>query len=131
MNYQTNNPSFRPVTTTTLEAMHFQRGLHYISTNLAELNIPIPPTADGQPNWTIVQQSWKDMMELTAEFNAAGKYPVDLSLESRLMAGSDLLLAPQYGNYWTQSIEISGSPLVPREIWEEFKVNNRDFMKTY
>ena len=106
--------------------MHFQRGLHYITTNLFELNIPIPATADGQPNWAIVQQSWKDMMEITAEFNAEGKYPSDLCLESRLKSGSDLLLAPQYGNSWTQSIEISGTALVPREVWEEFKVNKLD-----
>merc|ERR1719367_667047 len=110
-----------PITTTITEAMHWERGLHYISTNLFEVNIPIPPTADGTPNWEIVKQSWKDMMNISAQFNAEGKYPSDLGMESRLMAGSDLLLAPQHGNYWTQSIEVSGSPLVPREIWEEFK----------
>ena len=115
---------FRPITTTITEAMHWERGLHYISTNLFEVNIPIPPTAEGKPNWEIVKQSWKDIMEISAEFNAAGKYPSDLGMESRLMAGSDLLLAPQYGNLWTQSIEISGSPLVPRDIWEEFKVKH-------
>lgn len=113
---------FRPLTTAVTEAMHWERGLHYISTNLFEVNIPIPPTADGKPNWEIVKQSWKDMMDISKQFNAEGKYPSDLGMESRLMAGSDLLLAPQYGNQWTQSIEVSGSPLVPREIWEEFKV---------
>ena len=102
--------------------MHWQRGLHYISTNLFEVNIPIPATRDGQPNWEIVRRSWKDMMAISTRFNARGKYPFDLGMESRLMAGSNVLLAPQYGNSWTQSIEVSGSPLVPREIWEEFKV---------
>ena len=115
--------SFRPVTTTITEAMHWERGLHFISTNLFEVNIPIPKTSNGQPNWEIVKQSWKDMMEINFEFNANGKYPSDLGMESRLMAGSDLLLAPQYGNSWTQSIEISGSPLIPREVWEEFKAS--------
>jgi len=110
-----------PITTTITEAMHWERGLHYISTNLFEVNIPIPPTAEGTPNWEIVKQSWKDMMNISAQFNAENKYPSDLGMESRLMAGSDLLLAPQHGNKWTQSIEVSGSPLVPREIWEEFK----------
>ena len=112
----------RPITTTVTEAMHWQRGLHLVSTNLFEVNIPIPATADGSPNWQIVKQSWQAMMEVSADFNKEGKYPSDLGLESRLMSGSDLLMAPQYGNQWTQSIEVSASPLVPREIWEEFKV---------
>ena len=112
----------RPITTTITEAMHWTRGWHYISTNVFEVNIPIPPTSDGTPNWDIVKQSWQDMMNISAEFHAAGKYPTDLGMESRLMAGSNLLIASQYGNMWTQSIEVLSSPLVPREIWEEFKV---------
>lgn len=106
--------------------MHWQRGLHLVSTNLFEVNIPIPPaTADSGsgPNWQIVKQSWMDMMEVSAQFNKEGKYPSDLGLESRLMSGSDLLMAPQHGNQWTQSIEVSASPLVPRQIWEEFKAS--------
>ena len=114
--------AFRPITTSVTEAMHWQRGLHLVSTNLFEVNIPIPATADGSPNWQIVKQSWMAMTDVRAQFNKAGKYPSDLGLESRLMAGSDLLMAPQHGNRWTQSIEVSASPLVPRDIWEEFKV---------
>ena len=103
--------------------MHWERGLHYISTNLFEVNIPIPAGPDGaSPNWEVVKESWQIMMEVSEEFNRDGKYPSDLGLESRLMAGSDLLMAPQHGNRWTQSIEVSASPLVPRHIWEEFKV---------
>ena len=113
----------RPVTTTITEAMHWERGLHYISTNLFEVNIPIPAGPDGaSPNWEVVKESWQIMMDVSEEFNRDGKYPSDLGLESRLMAGSDLLMAPQHGNRWTQSIEVSASPLVPRHIWEEFKV---------
>jgi len=112
----------KPVTTTITEAMHWERGLHYISTNLFEVNIPIPAGQDGaSPNWEVVKESWQIMMDVSEDFNRAGKYPSDLGLESRLMAGSDLLMAPQHGNRWTQSIEVSASPLVPRHIWEEFK----------
>merc|ERR1719495_477056 len=111
----------KPITTTVTEAMHWQRGLHLVSTNLFEVNIPIPAKSDGTPNWEIVKRSWMDMMEVSDEFNQQGLYPSDLGLESRLMAGSDLLLAPQHGNKWTQSIEVSASPLVPRHIWEQFK----------
>jgi len=112
----------KPVTTTITEAMHWERGLHYISTNLFEVNIPIPAGPDGaSPNWEVVKESWQIMMDVSEEFNRDGKYPSDLGLESRLMAGSDLLMAPQHGNRWTQSIEVSASPLVPRHIWEEFK----------
>ena len=45
-----------PLTTTTLEAMHFRRGLHYLSVKAAELIVPIPELEDGSPDWRVVQQ---------------------------------------------------------------------------
>ena len=103
--------------------MHFYPGLHYISAYLAEINIQIPATEDGTPNWKVVQQVWEDMTTITDEFYVKEKYPSDLGLVSRLMGGSNLLLAPQYGNSWTLSIDIQATPFVPRELWEDFKVS--------
>ena len=45
-----------PVTTTVTEAMHFQRGLHYLSVRAAEMIVPIPVLADGNPDWRVVQE---------------------------------------------------------------------------
>ena len=45
-----------PVTTTVTEAMHFQRGLHYLSVRAAEMIVPIPVLADGSPDWRVVQE---------------------------------------------------------------------------
>merc|ERR1712179_238955 len=52
-----------------------------------------------------------------------GKYPVDLAIEDRFMAGTDMLLGAQYGNTFTLAIEVTSSPLVDQELWEEFKVS--------
>merc|ERR1712059_144280 len=45
-----------PLTVTATEAMHFQRGLHYLSVRAAEMIAPIPELEDGTPDWTVVQE---------------------------------------------------------------------------
>jgi len=110
-----------PVTTTALEAMHFQRGLHYLSVRAAEMNVPIPALEDGTPDWDIVQQVVYDLATVVASFEDAGKYPIDLAIEDRFMGGTEMLLGAQYGNSFTLSIEATSSPLVSQDLWEEFK----------
>ena len=38
------------------------------------------------------------------------------------MAGSEVLLAANYGNKYSIAIEVASSPLVDHHLWEEFKV---------
>ena len=111
-----------PVTTTVTQAMHFQRGLHFLSVRAAEMIVPIPLLEDGQPDWRIVQEVVYDIKRVQDEFEARGLYPVDLALEARFMAGSELLLAAQHGNQASLAIEAASSPLVPVPLWLEFKV---------
>jgi len=108
-------------TTTVTEAMHFQRGLHYLSVKAAELIVPIPELENGEPDWRVLQEVVLDMQTVLHEFQDNEIYPVDLALEMRMMAGSEMLMAAQYGNKWSLAIEVASSPLVPENIWEDFK----------
>jgi len=110
-----------PVTTTATEAMHFQRGLHYLSVKTAELIVPIPELENGEPDWRILQEVVFDMQQVYNEFIEADLYPMDLAMENRMMAGSDMLMAAQYGNKRSLAIEIASSPLVPEDLWLDFK----------
>merc|ERR1711970_1155516 len=110
-----------PVTTTATEAMHFQRGLHYLSVKAAELIVPIPELENGEPDWRILQEVVFDMQQVYNEFLSRDLYPMDLAMENRMMAGSDMLMAAQYGNKWSLAIEIASSPLVPEDLWLDFK----------
>jgi len=110
-----------PLTTTVMEAMHFRRGLHYLSVKAAELIVPIPELEDGSPDWRVVQQVWWDMEDVVARFESEDKYPVDLAVEDRFMGGSEMLLAANHGNKYSIAIEVASSPLVDHDLWEEFK----------
>jgi len=110
-----------PITTTATEAMHFQRGLHFLTVKAAELIVPIPVLKTGEPDWRVVQEVVYDLKSVHDDFLARDLYPSDLALEARMMAGSDLLMAAQYGNSYSLAIEVASSPLVPEELWEEFK----------
>merc|ERR1711915_1134827 len=110
-----------PKTTTAVEAMHFQRGLHFLSVKAAELIVPIPELEPNEPDWGVLQEVVYDMQSVLHEFQDNDIYPVDLALEMRMMAGSDMLMAAQYGNKWSLAIEVASSPLVPENIWEDFK----------
>merc|ERR1712110_417077 len=78
-----------------------------------------------------------DMEDVVARFESEDKYPVDLAVEDRFMAGSEMLLAANHGNKYSIAIEgntrlpflsvqphspqVASSPLVDHDLWEEFK----------
>lgn len=62
-------------------------------------------------------------MDLIEESAQRGVFAVDMALELRVMGGSDVLMAPQYGNrHGTLSIEPVSTRMVHKEVWEDFKV---------
>jgi uncharacterized protein (DUF736 family) len=73
----------KPMTTTAMEAMHFQRGLHFLSVRAAEMIVPIPELADGTPDWRVVQEVVYDLGAVLTRFESEGRYPVDLAIEDR------------------------------------------------
>jgi hypothetical protein len=89
-----------------------------------QLNIPIPDDGEGNPDWTIIQKAWWDCQDLIKSYEAQDLYPMDYAMEMRLLSDSDMLLAPYYGNkHGTVSVEICSSALVPKDVWEDFKVD--------
>jgi len=110
-----------PITTTVTEAMHFQRGLHYLIVKAAELIVPLPLLEDGSYDWRIVQEVVYDIKRVHDDFVSRGLHPVDYAFEARIMAGSDIKMSAQYGNQASLAIEVASSDLVPQHIWDEFK----------
>ena len=94
-----------------------------------EFQIPIP-NKDGKPDFSVVQKAWWDVINLVYEtagntasdsfLNSAFRTltrkdkdkhtPMRLTLELRIMGGSNLIMAPQAGNNLTASIEILTVP---------------------
>ena len=140
----------QPLTTSLVEALHFRRGFHYIAVREMEMEIPIPSLESeiyfnihrikaffvgGEPDWSIVSRAWWDAVDLIEESEKDGVFAVDMALELRIMGGSDVLMAPQFGNkHGTLAIEPVSTRIVHRQIWEDFKeklakiwMNYRDY----
>lgn len=47
-----------PIVTPVIDALHFARGIQNIRVRDMEWEIPIPPNAEGKPDWTICQEAW-------------------------------------------------------------------------
>ncbi|KAK7046330.1 putative FAD-binding type 2 protein [Favolaschia claudopus] len=73
-------------------ALHFRRG------------------TQNMPYFSVVQRAWWDAISLvySSSSSSTGAAPMRLTLELRIMGGSNVLLAPQYGNapWGTASIEV-------------------------
>lgn len=111
--------STNPHTLPLPEALHFQQGIRHHKVRDVEIEIPIPSNQEGQPDWTICQKAWWDA--IYAVYRHLGEtetLPVNLTLEMRIMGGSDVTLAAQRGNQYTCSIEVLSTMLVPHEDWK-------------
>jgi len=112
-----------PLTTTTAEALHFRRGFHYIAVREMEMEIPVPSLPGGtEPDWSIVSRAWWDAVDLIQKSEERGVFAVDMTLELRIMGGSEVVMAPQHGNkHGTLAIEPVSTRIVHRGVWEDFK----------
>eukprot|EP00794_Sanderia_malayensis_P016976 gene16976-18687_t len=112
-----------PVTTIVFEALHFRRGINYLPCRCMEILIPIPENSERQPDFNIVQKAWWDVHELLDKYKENSvKPPMDLVMETRIIAESKIFLAPEYGNtHGTCSIEILGTLLPEQVHWDTFK----------
>ncbi|KAK7966852.1 uncharacterized protein PG986_001129 [Apiospora aurea] len=104
-----------PIIVTPLpNALHFQRGIQNMRVRDIEFQIPIPAREDDQdrPDFTVVKRAWWDAINLVYDiYNEDGTAPMRLTLEMRIMGGSNMLMAPQHGNTWgTASIEVLTVP---------------------
>lgn len=100
------------------EALHFQRGIRHTQVRDVEIEIPVS-ILNGKPDWSICQQAWWDAIySIYDNLEDTGTLPINLTLEMRIMGGSDITLAAQKGNSYTCSIEVLSTMLVPHEDWK-------------
>jgi hypothetical protein len=114
-----------------IDALHFRRGIQNLRVVDMELEIPIP-TKDDKPDWSICRRAWWDIIQLVYKHEKAGKYPLRVALEMRIMGGSNVIMAPQYGNkHGTCSIEVLTTLQVPTKEWHAFMQEVADIWHGY
>ena len=80
------------------------------------------PFSDGGPDFSIVSKAWWDAIDLIQQSGNDKVFACDMALELRIMGGSDVTMAPQYGNkHGTLCIEPVSTRMVHKEVWEDFK----------
>lgn len=101
-----NGPINTEIRTYLMDGLHFRRGVQNMRVRDMELQIPIPAMANDptKPDYSIVQKAWWDAI---LEVYADPKAPMRIALEMRIMADSDVIMAPQTNNsFGTASIEV-------------------------
>jgi hypothetical protein len=125
-------PSYK---TSMMNALHFRRGIQNMRVRDMEFQIPLQPRADDptKPDFTIVQRAWWDVIKLVYAEDESGESPMRLTLELRIMGGSDVVMAPQRGNMLgTASIEVLTAPdAVTDGEWFRFCQKVADLWMSY
>jgi hypothetical protein len=119
------------IVTPVSDALHFQRGIQNFRVRDMEFQIPIPPRADdpSRADWSICQRAWWDVIRNVYERADA---PLRVTLEMRIMGGSDITMAPQHGNnLGTCSIEILTNEVTPHGEWTRFKQDIANLWTSY
>lgn len=89
-----------------------------------EIAIPLLPSATdpSKPDLSIVRRAWWDAINIVYAEAEEGRNPMRLTLELRIMGGSNMVMAPQKGNeFGTACIEVLTIPNAVPEEWEAFK----------
>ena len=115
-----------------IDALHFRRGIQNMRVLDMEMEIPIPPRADDptKPDWSVCQRAWWDA--ITAVYQRIADGPMRIALEMRIMGGSSITMAPQYGNqFGTCSIEVLTNLNVTDAEWLSFMQQVSDCWCSY
>ncbi|MBT9504334.1 MAG: FAD-binding oxidoreductase [Burkholderiaceae bacterium] len=130
--------SFLPVSGATaplIDGLHFRRGIQNMRVLDTEFEIPIPARADNPalPDWSVCQRAWWDAIAVVySTLQASGTAPMRLTLEMRIMAGSNVTMAPQYGNtLGTCSIEVLTTINTDKGEWTGFMQRVADAWSQY
>ncbi|ERF72014.1 hypothetical protein EPUS_08408 [Endocarpon pusillum Z07020] len=124
------------------ETLHFHRGIQIMRVRDIEFQIPIPSSKNDpeKPDWSIVRRAWWDVIKLVYSYSSpeAGdpskcETARRLTLELRIMADSDMILAPQRANkHGTASIEVLSIPdSVTDGEWIDFIRRVTDLWMSY
>lgn len=113
-------PSGVTIVAPLIDALHFRRGIQNMRVLDMELEIPLPPSAEDptRPDWSVCQKAW---WWVIANLYQRKDAPLRVALEMRVMGGSDVIMAPQYGNRWgTCSIEVLTTPDTDAAEWQAY-----------
>ncbi|KAL8745412.1 MAG: hypothetical protein Q9190_002438 [Brigantiaea leucoxantha] len=116
------------------DGLHFFRGIQNFRVRDMEFEIPLPPLKSdpSKPDLSIVQRAWWDVIKLVYAEAKDGRSPMRLTMELRIMGGSDVIMAPQYGNTCgTASIEVLTPANAAPEEWNAFKQKVADIWMGY
>ena len=94
----------KEIITPLIDAIHFRRGVHNMPVRNTEFEIPIPLNKEDNLDWNVVQKAWWLTIQLAYQYKTTS--PINLTIEMRIMGGSNITLAPQNGHLATCSIEI-------------------------
>lgn len=95
-----------------VDGVHHRRAIEALFCRCLEVAIPI------DPGFERVREAWSAVVELTEQWAKEGRYPFNLTLNARFVAGSDALLSPAFGNERTCYIEILSYAGTPG--WDDF-----------
>lgn len=113
-------PSDQTIVTPLIDGLHFRRGIQNMRVLDMELEIPIPPspTDPTKPDWSLCQRAWWMVISNIYQRQNA---PMRVALEMRIMADSNVAMAPQFSNKWgTCSIEVLTTPNTDPAEWAAF-----------
>ncbi|MCJ1465153.1 hypothetical protein MMC07_003769 [Pseudocyphellaria aurata] len=116
------------------DGLHFFRGIQNFRVRDMEFEIPIPALASdpSKPDLSIVQRAWWDAIKLVYREAQDGRSPMRLTMELRITGGSDMHMAPQFGNdHGTASIEVLTILNAVPEEWQAFKQKIADIWMSY
>ncbi len=113
-------PDGEPIPASVCDALHFRRGIHKIEVLEFEAEIEVPRLPNGELDFLVVQKAWWKAINAVYREKRRGKAPMRTTLEMRMIGGSEVYLAPQYGNEVTCAIEVLTNPITNRREWEAF-----------
>lgn len=113
------------IVTPLIDALHFQRGIQNMRVRDMEWEIPIPPRQDdpNRPDYSIINEAWWAVIkQFYRRYNSDTEdLPMRLALEMRMMAGSEVTMAPQHNApFGICSIEVLTPNNVDQAEWQSF-----------
>ena len=128
-------PKDQTIITPVIDALHFRRGIQNMRVLDMELEIPIPPRADDptKPDWALCQKAWWAVIDsIYTRHNTLFDAPMRIAPQMRVMGGSQVTMAPQYGNtLGTCSIEVLTNLRTSSADWLAFRQEIVDAWASY
>lgn len=93
----TGDPPDLTMKTPVPNAHHSGSDFQYLNVNTMEMDVPIPALQDdaSKPDWSIARKVWWEIIHI---IYASVDSPMRLTLEMRIMADSNIIMAAQRGN---------------------------------